>query len=396
MYFSVKLALCLSLFTSFILSAQPQSVVLISLDGFRWDYLQKHKAEGLQKLATKGVKVDKMWPVYPSKTFPNHLSIITGLRPIDHGIIDNKFCDKKRNECYRMGLGKNDSTWLNGIPLWNLAQMQGLKSATYFWPESDARFNGMVPNYYYHYSQHSDYQRRVDQIVEWMSLEEPQRPSFVAGYFSLVDSMGHEFGPDSSQVYDAVQVVDKLITQLHSRLAQLSHPVNLVIVSDHGMSQVDAKQSINISELGIPANWTVKNTGTRVLIYTKDSINSDIKLVVDRMQRLAQSRFTILDEKTLAKRHYVGSSRIPDIILETTAPRIFSEHTEVKYQGAHGYANTDDMAAIFIAQGPAFKSGIVISEIENLEIYPVIADILDLKLMSPVSSTGAKLRQGLK
>ncbi|KAF7764173.1 hypothetical protein PCIT_b0096 [Pseudoalteromonas citrea] len=396
MYNVVKRLLLASFFFSVAASAQQQSVVLISLDGFRWDYIEKHRAKGLANIAKQGVRVNKMWPVYPSKTFPNHISIITGLRPINHGVIDNKFCDKKRDQCYKMGSGKDDSTWLNGIPLWNLAQMQGLKSAAYFWPESDARFNGMVPNYYYHYSQQSDYQARIDQIVQWLSLDQSQRPSFVAGYFSLVDSLGHEFGPDSAEVYDAVQQVDTLITQLHNRLAKLPQPINLIVVSDHGMSNVDSTRTIDIGELAIPDNWVVKNTGPRVLIYTKDASEADKVVVIKKIHAQARGRFVIVKEQTLAERHYLGSSRIPDIILETKAPRVFSQGNKVPYQGTHGYANTNDMAAMFVAYGPAFKSSMVINEMENLEIYPIVSEILGLKLMNTVDSDGAVLRQALK
>ncbi|MBQ4860661.1 alkaline phosphatase family protein [Pseudoalteromonas sp. MMG013] len=396
MWYLTRFILCMSLFLSFILSAQQQSVVLISLDGFRWDYIEQYDAKGLQKIAQQGVQVNKMWPVYPSKTFPNHISIITGLRPVNHGIIDNKFCDKNRNECYKMGSGKDDSTWFNGIPLWNLARMQGLKSATYFWPESDARFNGMVPNYYYHYSQQSDYQARIDQIIQWLSLEEGVRPHFVAGYFSLVDSIGHDFGPNSTQVYDAVQQVDKLITDLQLRLSQLAHPVNLVIVSDHGMTEVDVSQQIDLAHLSIPKEWVVKNTGPRALIYAKQASAKDVQNIKKLLTIESKGRFSILDKHTLMKRHYVGSPRIPDIILETSPPKVFSEHNNVTYKGTHGYVDTDDMAAIFIAQGPAFKSGMKISEMENLEVYPIIAEILGLKLMNKIDSNGDVLRKAVK
>lgn len=392
----VKHLVLISFFFSVTAFAQQQSVVLISLDGFRWDYIEKHRAKGLANIAKQGVRVNKMWPVYPSKTFPNHISIITGLLPVNHGVIDNKFCDKKRDQCYKMGSGKDDSTWLNGIPLWNLAQMQGLKSAAYFWPESDARFNGMVPNYYYHYSQQSDYQARIDQIIQWLSLDATQRPHFVAGYFSLVDSLGHDFGPDSAEVYAGVQEIDMLITQLHKRLSKLPHPVNLIVVSDHGMSTVDSTQSIDIDALAIPAGWIVKNTGPRVLIYTKGANEADEMATIKKLNTQAKGRFVVMDEKTLVERNYFGSARIPDIILETYAPRVFSRGNQVAYQGTHGYPNTDDMAATFVAHGPAFKSGMKINEMKNLEIYPVISDVLGLKLLNKVDSDGEILRQALK
>lgn len=390
-----KILYCLLLIFALPTLAKQQTVILISLDGFRWDYIEKHNAKNIKRIAEQGVRAKKMWPVYPSKTFPNHISIITGLLPVHHGIIDNKFCDKQRGDCYKMGKGLKDSTWLNGIPLWNLAKMQGLKSAAYFWPESDARFNGMTPDYYYHYSKHSDYQTRIDQMIEWLSLPEAQRPRFVAGYFSLVDSMGHDFGPDSQEVYNAVQKMDNLIGQLHKRITQLPQDINLVLVADHGMSAISKDSVISIDALNLPNDWTVKNTGPRVLIYTN---NADIETINTAKQQLrlkANKRYLVLDESILKKRHYVGGSRIPDIILETKAPSVFSFDGKIDYQGTHGYANTDDMAAMFVAQGPAFKSGFAIDELSNLEIYPVIAKILGLKLIRQVDSEGNTLKQAL-
>ncbi|WP_350541771.1 ectonucleotide pyrophosphatase/phosphodiesterase, partial [Psychrobacter sp. CAL495-MNA-CIBAN-0180] len=150
---------------------------------------------------------------------------------------------------YSMGKALGDSTWVKGIPLWNLAKMQGLKSATYFWPESDALFNGMTPDYFYHYSKYSDYQSRVDQIIQWLSLPKAQRPRFIASYFSLVDSMGHEFGPDAPQTRDAVKQLDELMGKLQTRLSKLEQEVNLVIVSDHGMASIDPDKSIDVTTL---------------------------------------------------------------------------------------------------------------------------------------------------
>lgn len=376
--------------------AEQQSVVLFSLDGFRWDYMEKHNAVNMKAIASKGVRVTKMWPVYPSKTFPNHLSIVTGLLPVNHGIVDNKFCDTQRGECYSMGDGRNDSSWLQGIPLWNLASMQGLRSAAYFWPESDARINGMTPDYYYHYSKHSDYQSRIDQIIQWLSLPEAQRPHFVAGYFSLVDTKGHDHGPDSQEVRNAVQRVDALIADLYNRLMALPQPVNLVVVADHGMSPVDPSQAIDLRELDIPDEWTIKDSGARVMLYRKNSHSLPVNALKQSLRAKAEGRYLVLEEQDLIERLYVGSPRVPDIVLETQSPRVFDMDGKVTTLGTHGYTNTEDMAATFFAVGPAFKRGLVIEEMENLEVYPTIADVLGLKLLRPVDSNGKVLKQGLK
>lgn len=379
------------------LQSSTNTVVLISLDGFRWDYIEKHHAPHLAAIAKSGVRANKMHPVYPTKTFPNHLSIITGLLPINHGVVDNRFCDTKRNDCYSMGKGKDDSTWFNGIPLWNLAQMQGLKAATYFWPESDARFNGMLPDYYYHYSKHGDYQNRVDQIVQWLSLPKAQRPRLVISYFSLVDSMGHKFGPDAEQTQEAVQQLDSLMGQLQQRLDVLEQNVNLVIVSDHGMSAVAPNQSIAISSLPKDDKFMVTNTGPRVLIYANENTTAtDISAYKKRLNKAAKGRYTVLTDEQRAQYHYQNNGRTGDIILQTTAPRAFADTGKVSYLGTHGYAYTDDMAATFIANGPAFKHGITLEQVNNLDIYPLIAKILGIELLSKIDSDGTTLWPALK
>jgi len=366
------------------------TVVLISLDGFRWDYIEKHGAPHLAAIAKSGVRANKMQPVYPTKTFPNHLSIITGLLPIKHGVVDNRFCDSKRNDCYSMGKGRDDSTWFSGIPLWNLATMQGLKSASYFWPESDARFNGMTPDYYY--SKHSDYQNRIEQIIQWLKLPAPQRPQLVISYFSLVDSMGHKYGPDAEQTKQAVQQVDALMGQLQQRLAALEQDVNLVIVSDHGMSTVAPNQSIAISSLPKDDKFMVKNTGPRVLIYADENTTAaDISAYKERLNKAAKGRYIVLTDSQRAQYHYQNNGRTGDIILQTTAPKTFADTGKVNYLGTHGYAYSDDMAATFIANGPAFKQGITLDKVNNLDIYPMVAKVLGIEVLSKIDSDGATL-----
>ena len=388
----------MALMSQAVLAAKEQTVVLISLDGFRWDYIEKHGAPNLKAMAQQGVRAQKLLPVYPTKTFPNHISIITGLLPHHHGIVDNKFCDKARDyQCYSMGKGLGDSTWVNGIPLWNLAKMQGLKSATYFWPESDARFNGMTPDYYYHYSKYSDYQNRIDQIIQWLSLPKAQRPRFVAGYFSLVDSMGHKFGPSAAQTRDAVKQLDTLMGQLKTRLSKLEQDINLVIVSDHGMTDVDPTRSIFLSSLPKNEKFIIKNTGPRLLIYAKEQTSiADIAAYKSSLKKAANGRYTVLSDQQLATYNYNEGTRVGDIVVQTTPPAVFTTNSQATYLGTHGYAYTEDMAATLIATGPAFKHGVTLKEVNNLDIYPVLAKIMGLKLLNRVDGDGKTLLPGVK
>src|SRR5690554_5305998 len=173
--------------------ANEQTVVLISIDGFRHDYIELHAAPNIAAIAKQGVRSAGLIPVYPSKTFPNHLSIVTGQYPSNHGIVDNNFYDTERKQHYRMGDGVKDSSWLTTMPIWNLAEFQGVKAATFFWPESEARINGRTASYFYKYSTPTPDRQRVDQIIQWLTLPKAARPRLVTGYFSVVDTIGHRF-----------------------------------------------------------------------------------------------------------------------------------------------------------------------------------------------------------
>ncbi|EKE72357.1 ectonucleotide pyrophosphatase/phosphodiesterase [Gallaecimonas xiamenensis] len=378
--------------------ATQQSVVMISLDGFRWDYIEKHGASNLAAMAQQGVRAEQMRPAYPTKTFPNHLSLITGLYPSHHGIVDNHFCDKGRQQCYALGDGGKDSTWLKGMPLWNLAELNGLKAATYFWPESDAQYGGMTPSYFYHFSQQSDYHDRVSQIIDWLKLPANKRPQFVAGYFSLVDTMGHRFGPDAPQTHEAVQLVDGLIGELRERIQkEVAQPVNLVIVSDHGMTAVDPKAAVDYRQLPISGDFKVVNASTRLMLYAKPGV--DAVAIARQKAKLQQDpRFVVRSDAELAERHYVDSPRIADIILELAAPRFFTDKDLKDRHGGgnHGYSYTKDMGALFVAEGPAFKKGVTLAPFDNIDVYPMVAKVLGIPLLAPIDGEITPLLPALK
>ncbi|WP_414829777.1 alkaline phosphatase family protein [Alteromonas sp. H39] len=381
-----------------------QHVVLLSLDGFRHDYIEKHQANNLADIARQGVRAQTMIPVYPANTFPNHISLVTGLHPSQHGIVNNYFYDKQRPKddgyaMYGMGKGLKDSTWIQALPLWNLVEFHGDKAATFFWPESDARINGALPTYHYHYSKYSDYQQRIDQIIAWLSLPESSRPRFVAGYFSLTDSVGHDFGPDAKETFNAVQRVDALVGQLYRRLQALPIAVNLVVVSDHGMTNVDMNKVVTVESLEIPEDFVYENEGAQVMIYARPGVGATrIAQETARLANHAQGRFIVLDKQQREQRHYSQGPRTGDIVLEISAPaRFVSEDSEHVSAGGHGYLpEHPDMGATFVAAGPAFKKGETLPSMSSLEVYPGIAQIMELPLLSDVASDGTIFAQGLK
>jgi len=375
---------------------QEQYVVLISLDGFRHDYIELHNAKHLAAIAKQGVRASSMTPVYPSNTFPNHISLITGLLPKHHGIVNNRFYDKSRPTKegyaqYKLGYGKMDSTWIKATPLWNLVEYHGMKAATFFWPESDARISGASPSYFYHYSKYADYQQRVDQIMNWLELPDASRPRFIAGYFSLTDTVGHDEGPLSKKTKYAVQEVDALIGQLYERIKALEIPVNLVVVSDHGMTAIDESQTIDVESLAISESFIIENEGAQIHLYArKDVSDNDIANEIARLNNIAENRYTVLNRKQRSERHMEVGNRTGDILIEIAPPARFknanSKHVS---KGGHGYINTlPDMGATFVAVGPAFKRNVTLPAFSNLEVYPALAKILGIM---PVTSIDGKL-----
>ncbi|GGF69039.1 alkaline phosphatase family protein [Alteromonas lipolytica] len=392
--------LCCLLLTSLTARAErpEQHVVLISIDGFRHDYIEKHNASALARIAREGVRAESMQPVYPANTFPNHISLLTGLLPVNHGIVNNRFYDKSRHAYYSMGEAYKDSTWITAMPFWNLVETHGYPAATYFWPESDSRIGGQLPTYHFHYSKYSDYKQRVDQIMEWLSYPEATRPLFIAGYFSLIDTEGHNFGPDAEQTYEAVQLVDKLIGQLYDRLQTLPIKVNLVIVSDHGMIAVDKTQVTFEDELDISDDFLLLNEGEQILLYAKDGVSeAAVKAQYERLKAQNLPGVRVFDEGQRKHYHMPRNQRTGDIIITIDAPARFAKNKQSRIgPGGHGYLpEHPDMGATFVAAGPAFKQGVTVPRFSNLEVYPALARVLGLEIIRPIDGKLDVLKQAL-
>src|SRR5271154_5486438 len=217
-------------------------VILVSLDGFRYDYAKKYDAKNLLALAGAGATAPEgMIPAYPSLTFPNHYTLATGLYPEHHGIVANSFYDPERKQTYSLSnpATVTDGSWYGGTPLWVLAEQQGMRTACFFWPGSEAEIQGVRPSYYLKYDEKVPNHERVEQVLAWLRLPEERRPHFITLYFSEVDHQGHEHGPDSAEVRAAVAVVDKEIGALSEGLAKLQLPVDVIVVADHGMATVE-------------------------------------------------------------------------------------------------------------------------------------------------------------
>lgn len=358
-------------------------VILISADGFRADFVEKHKAGFLQNISQKGVRAEYMTPSFPSLTFPNHYTLVTGLYPSHHGLVDNSYYDTRRQQFYGMGNKTQvaDGSWYGGTPLWVLAEKQQMLTASFYWVASEADIQDTRPTYYYHYNEKIAIGDRINTVKNWLSLPEEKRPHLITFYFPQVDHDAHYYGPDDSRVTDAVQFVDSSIYALQQALQPLGLPINYIFVSDHGMTKVDSGNTLALPAAIDTAAFIVPSGDALLHVYAKDS--SRIESTYQALKK--ETDFTVykLDE-TPAHWHYRTSDdryrRLGNLILEPHLPKVFNINNRKITPGKHGFDNhLPDMRASFLAWGPAFKQGLRIPGFENIHVYPLIANLLGLK-----------------
>lgn len=380
-------------------------VIMISTDGFRYDYAKKYNAKNLLNLSSGGVQAKAMIPSYPSITFPNHWSLITGLYPSHHGLIDNFFYDYKRKEPYAMSNKKNaeDGSWYGGTPLWALAEKQGMVSASLMWVGSASDAGGIRPSYYYPYHEKFKPSEKVEKVVNWLKLPEEIRPHFITLYFPEVDGSGHHFGPETQETEDAVHLIDKAIGELVQKVNDLGlKNVNFIFVSDHGMIKVDGGAPLEIPAMLFDKDrFDFYNSQTLLRVYVKNP--DEVKKVYKELKANRTADYEVYLDKRLPKYLHFATKddkydRIGQILLIPKAPKIFLEKGKKTSVGKHGYNPkvVPEMKATFFAWGPEFKNNLVVDEFANVNVYPLVTEILGLKIDQPIDGKLKVLKETLK
>lgn len=367
--------------------APPGPLILISIDGFRWDYLQKFSAPAIRELAAEGVLAERLIPSFPSVTFPNHYTIVTGLHPEHHGVVGNTFFDPALGESftYKNPTAATDPRWwAGGEPLWIAAERQGVRSGCFFWPGSETENHGRRPTHFKAFDKSLTAADRVDGVLAWLDLPPAERPRFITLYFDLVDSAGHRHGPDAPETGAAIQEADAAIARLRAGLARrgLSEQTNLVLVSDHGMEPVSADRSIALDDYialnSVDIDYTGANAGLRPKSGTAAELAAKLR------GKHPQLNVWLRDEVPEAL-HYRASNRIAPVVLSaapgwTILSRDFLRLKRLTFErGAHGYdPAAPNMGALFIAHGPAFQHQRLIGAVENIHIYNLLCAALKI------------------
>jgi alkaline phosphatase D len=363
-------------------------VVLVSLDGFRWDYAKRDHAVHLLLLAKQGVSAPEgMMPSYPSLTFPNHFTIVTGLYPEHHGIVANRFLDPTRDARYSYTDPQTvtDGSWYSGIPLWSLAESHGMRSACLLWPGSEAKIAGFRPSYFARFDAKTEatpaaQQARIDNAIALLHLPAADRPHFIAIYFSEPDHEGHEFGPDAHETRASELKMDAIVGKLESALKATGLPINLVVVSDHGMVKSESEW-INLDQF---ANLSGFETAG-ALLYGKTE--EDRARVYEQLKH-ATSQFMVFRLKNVpADLNFNQNPREGDPVIVATGPYAIraqappaGEGNHPPTTGMHGFDShtMPEMKASFFAAGPDLVAGKTVAPFDNVNLYPWMAHMLGL------------------
>ena len=381
---------------------QKPYVILISADGFRYDYPEKHRAKNLLDRGSQGVRAEGMIPSYPSLTFPNHYTLVTGLYASHHGVVNNYFYDRKRNASYSMRDRKAilDGSWYGGTPLWVLAEQQHMLTASYYWVASEADIQKTLPTYYYAFNDSVPIDRRIRQVVRWLELPAQKRPHLITFYISNADHEGHNYGPDAPQTAAAVHFIDSSIQRLTSAVAKTGLPVNYIFVADHGMTSIDVDHPLKMPAFDT-AKFVIPRGAELVQLYAKNK--NDISDTYNKI-KAQENGFKVYLKGELPDYLHYGErddilNRLGDILLIPTWPLTFTWGSSNKPNpGAHGYDPyvVKDMHAVFIAWGPAFKTRVQIPPFENVHVFPIVAKILGLSYNEKIDGDSRVANQILK
>jgi predicted AlkP superfamily pyrophosphatase or phosphodiesterase len=381
---NIKVTLLLGCFFSTVSMAKTP-LVLLSIDGFAQRYIEQYQPKALMSLIKQGTSAEALLPVYPSKTFPNHLSIITGKYPVNHGIVHNKFYNRDLDKVYSFGDGKNDARWLTAKPLWHINELQGNKSAIYFWPESETTVDNKTASYFYPYQHSTPNKERLAQILTWLRLPEPERPNFITGYFASVDDAGHKYGENSPQLVQAISELDGLIAEFMQQIKQeFDGDVNVVIVSDHGMTKIN-KQHVIEWKNNVIEGVKVINGSTQLYLYSDNAtkLQQSIRLFKSDQNKNGSADYQVYQYPNFPEHWHFNqeSAALPDVIIDALPSYVFSRGKKDISAETHGYdpISARDLDAIFIAAGPSFKKDIKIAPFDNVNVLPIITRALGLK-----------------
>ena len=377
-------------------------LVLISIDGFRWDYQDLADTPALDRIAENGVRADALVPVFPSLTFPNHYSIATGLYPANHGLVGNRFPSKDRRSFYSLRDRETvqDGSWYSGEPVWVAAEKNGLVTAAFFFVGTEADVAGVRMSYWNAFDASISGKRRINQALDWLAMPDEQRPHLITLYFEHVDTATHRFGPGSKGSLSSIERVDAYIGSLLDGIDRLSiaNDVYVVVVSDHGQADVvrDAKPFF-IDTVADMDDITIVNHGSAAFLYLPEPDHARAEAICSAINESWTHGKAMLRDETPDSWHISSDSGFADIIVQADSGySVYSSRDDLSHSGAslgdHGWApEHKDMHGMFLASGPRLPEGKRIPAINAVDVYPLLMEILEIPMLVPIDGNPSTL-----
>jgi len=367
-------------------------LILISIDGFRWDYQDLYNTPTFDRIASSGIRADAMIPAFPTLTFPNHYSIATGLYPANHRLIGNKFPSKDRTRFYNMydRDAVMDGSWYGGNPIWVAAENEGMVTAAYYFVGTEAPINDVPLTYWHAFDASVPGEARVDKALEWLAMTDESRPHLITLYFEDVDSTTHRYGPESVESIESIERVDSYLARLLAGIDNLpiADNVYILLVSDHGQTatKLDERPFIIDSVISLEG-LTVVDHGSSAFIYLPEPDNQLAAGFRDAINESWDHGKAMLRSDTPRAWRVSSSAGFADVILQADPGyTVFSTSSLVSaIPGNHGWVpEFKDMFGIFLAMGPGLPEGLQLAAIDNVDVYPLMMKILDLPITTPI------------
>ena len=365
---------------------RPAPLLLISIDGFRHDYFELIDSPNLDRLIDEGLHADSLHHVFPTKTFPTHYTLVTGRYPGTHGVVANSMWDPERDARFSLGdrTAVGDGYWYqDGEPIWVTAENQGLTSATFFWPGSEAKIHRVRPSHWRPYDASVPHTERIEQVLEWASMADDERPDLMTLYFSRVDSLGHSRGPAAPAVLQAAEALDAELGTLFEGLERLDlfDAMNIILVSDHGMTAVDIERYIRLDDYLDLSKVHVSDWGPAAQIW---ATGMEVDAIVRALDG-THPRLRVWARTDIPGRYRFGSHhRVPDVLAEADPGWMISSSPFLAQRqpprGMHGWDPAHgEQHGIFVARGPAFTRGTRSPAMRSIDVYALLTDLLDLE-----------------
>lgn len=372
-------------------STRPK-LLLVSFDGFRWNYVDRVPTPNFRALMKEGVQVERVENIYITKTFPNHYSLVTGLYAETHGIVANEMFDPALNLTFSMETDSMyDSRWWDqAVPLWVTVQKAGGRSGAAMWPGSDVKISGTYPHRFLPYNASVRFETRVQRVIEWFSAPQEEAVDFAVLYWEEPDESGHLLGPESPLMDEVIADIDEKLGFLRNELrkAGLYDSVNLIVTSDHGMMQLSTEKIIELDEYVSRDSYAWIDKSPVVGIIPNEGKLED---VYNKLKDANPYMAVYKKEDIPAQYHYRHNLRIMPILLEAQLGwTIVQNRTAPFMLGNHGYNNSlRSMQPVFVARGPAFRQDIVQASMESVDLYPLMCHILSVR---PAPNNGSLMR----